>query len=827
MADEQQHDLEVAKFSDINGFIDGRIEKILRQYDSVCDGDIVDELTSAFEKNLLMKTRKVVFKFAIGKVKSCIEDLEREAADGAVARDADDVVTPERTQPASAFLDQWELTGRRKKKKFASDILDLFKFYEGATTTFPKACLKKGGVLRPGLSTNITAIVESSVRIQQLDDELEGPEREKRALPQLDDSILDLFAAEGEGEEKEESVHETDSAQTEETQESADEQADTNNRQPNEERVESGAATEVDTTRTIGCQIGRSSATSIDCGTEACTPEDIKMSLRRINDEVPAMVRRCEYERYVKYVDNVFDEYRMKIQEIEAWKNAVDAKEGTVETGQMKRLFDLEMGQAGVIDEMGRMKLDMRDLDTRVIMNTRDIQVRKTAPRDKSKGNVLQQDKYESIWDIAEVEKTPEQFTVDDNGYAGVYVGRKENLPTCVQDMNSDPPSQPTLMQTRQGSKPQGIGRQGPVTRSTPLPAKNSRLPAMCPPASKNKQLPTTTPFPKPQRGIRESFQKATQRKGEEKGGKTLTPLVEETGTKEVSEPAKQSETGAAGDSWAEELSDNEIISCLGDTDDTFEDSVISDADTLVKDGAMMGVKVPDRDQGNRGRREQPRRADAAADTMAKSRAIMVEKGANQQRETRNFGRREPPRRAEENRRRMEENRNARPKAMKKGEAAVSRDRRVNDNKPKLNSYAAAAAKPMPKWETPKKRKRVKSAEKKRGSLTGANVEPQRDLFIQGIAFSRFSSYEDVEDMMYQYGEDRDFRFSFAKAIPVRGDKRQIGCKITVDEIDVETLLDEDFWPDKISVRFWHTGPRVPLEKNNGVYENDDEQSNN
>ena len=128
-------------------------------------------------------------------------------------------------------------------------------------------------------------------------------------------------------------------------------------------------------------------------------------------------------------------------------------------------------------------------------------------------------------------------------------------------------------------------------------------------------------------------------------------------------------------------------------------------------------------------------------------------------------------------------------------------------------------------WNTPQKRKRVRSVNKKLGTLSGAQNLPQKDLYVQGIAFSRYDSYKDVEEMMYLFGEARDFKFAFAKAIPVKNDNTKIGCKITVNEEDVDTLMDEGFWPENVSVRYWHTKPKDNKE-NEGDKENENDYPN-
>ena len=48
----------------------------------------------------------------------------------------------------------------------------------------------------------------------------------------------------------------------------------------------------------------------------------------------------------------------------------------------------------------------------------------------------------------------------------------------------------------------------------------------------------------------------------------------------------------------------------------------------------------------------------------------------------------------------------------------------------------------------------------------------------------------------------------YIRIIPVRYDDNRAGCKLTVVYEDFERVLDEDFWPENITVREWTPRPR-------------------
>ena len=780
MAESKDHDEAAESFTTITGFINARIEVILRRYDCVPAKDIIEELSGGYEKDLLMKTRKIVFKFAVEKVKSCITDLEREAGSMDNDKDADRTDAVERTTPAHDHLDQWELVPRRKKKYFASDTLDLFKFYVGQTNVFPKSCVRKGSSNRPGICISETAIVEARVPIPLLERQLEESATKDSEQIDLNDSILDRLSSTPFDDNIEDTLEEGEIREADETVTLQVATVVVENRGATqaESREEDEETTPLDLVR----EKGKTNLLT-ERGTDTCTPKEIEMSLRKMREESSPLVKRYEFERFVSYMNTVLDEYNKRIHEVE------ERREQPIGRGVGNKITELEMGQAGLIDEMGRMKLDIADVDVRTARNTRDIGIHRDPPKDARKPNGGRNVTLSSIWDIdppvIAVDDSDEVNVVNGNAYAG---RKKENekwqLPPNPVVANAQQKNNANKGGVFKNPLPQR--QKGAMDKGKPNAAHGgarSKVPGQY----------TLPPNPKPQPTIIQTLVKMAKHPdpkdnqgGNVGGGKnTNDPSSAAVVSKsnDGGETTTTQQVQTVDDSWADDVSDDELINSLNDADTT-----IGAGDSTPDNHVAEKVIV----------------TSTAVKAMAKPGP-----GATAAKPNRKYP--------------ANNNNNLAPKGAQPhhggaiarqnvlGKNNANNRNRGKDGKNAQQSYADAAAKQV--WETPKKRKRVKSINKKVGSLSGANVFPQCDLYVQGIAYSWNDSYEDVEERMYLFGEERDMKFAYAKAIPVRNDKTQIGCKITVNESDVDLLMDDDFWPENITVRFWHYGQKTEQQK--------------
>ena len=901
MAASEVHGERAEKYTTISGFIDARIEVILRRYDCVPDKDIIEELAGGYEKDLLMKTRKIVFKFAIEKVKSCITDLEREALNVDEGPDADGIVADERAAPARSHMDLWELVSRRKKKYFASDLLDLFKFYVGQTDVFPKACVRKCSNNRPGIRTSEIAILEANTVIPQLESQIGKSLCVKDISVDLEDSILDKFTstptADSHNEEEEaedideieeeevenlevieeideEEIHETleEGEIDEQSEESSEEESvcgdvslivnesldapqpsqcilvsDANGSERSDfERIGSKA--------TAGGHVfpvhkGRSDFT-IDKGTDTCTAEDIEMSLRKMREEAAPYIKRSEFERYIGYMNSVLDEYNKRLQEMEGKIDRTCSANPNGDPRMDNKIAEIEMGQAGLCDEMRRMKLDITDIDVRTARNSRDIGIHCDPPKDARKPNGGRQFSFETIYDPEPSTDAADAGIVSSNEGACAYIGNRES-DDMVQWQIPTIREAPNAQLKRLGSK-------GPIVKN-PQPQKQrsgvTRVNIDKGHGGARSKVPTygsttETNNSKPQRSIVESLIRMA-RPAETK--ETSVPPVnvknnnKSTGRATDTNHASTRQQGGVNDSWADDVSDEDLINSLNDADSTLEASTpMTNLQTAggVSEGSQcstgrVSAEAVDAEGATGGSNTGTGRVPATSAMTTGTTNLAAKKATNgaasngttatsgtsvngtSTRGATSNGATSGGYRGNVNKAANNKgNRGSvQPTMHNLKQANYGKNNNKGMNKGRMgrsgqDSYADIAAKQP--WETPKKRKRVQSVNKKVGSLSGARVFPQRDLYVQGIAFSWNDSYEDVEERMYLFGEERDLKFAFARAIPVKNDKTQIGCKITVNEADLDVLLDDDYWPENITVRCWHYGQRTDQQNGEG-----------
>ena len=113
-------------------------------------------------------------------------------------------------------------------------------------------------------------------------------------------------------------------------------------------------------------------------------------------------------------------------------------------------------------------------------------------------------------------------------------------------------------------------------------------------------------------------------------------------------------------------------------------------------------------------------------------------------------------------------------------------------------------------WSTADgKGKKRKTAEKKPiHSFRGLRTVSQREIYVQGIDYRGFSNHTTVEKEVKGFCKDKGVDILFIKVIPVKLDHKQVGCKIAVKEADFDTVMDECFWPEFVSVRAWVYRPR-------------------
>ena len=125
-------------------------------------------------------------------------------------------------------------------------------------------------------------------------------------------------------------------------------------------------------------------------------------------------------------------------------------------------------------------------------------------------------------------------------------------------------------------------------------------------------------------------------------------------------------------------------------------------------------------------------------------------------------------------------------------------------------TYAEMAARG--KWSPPvgknKKRKIEKRSPTALPPLQGANVRPQRDVFVRGLATTGYTSKKEMAEAIKYYCEERGVATIYARIMVNAQEPGVANVKITVHEEDIDTILDPSFWPEKTTVREWFQNDR-------------------
>ena len=114
-----------------------------------------------------------------------------------------------------------------------------------------------------------------------------------------------------------------------------------------------------------------------------------------------------------------------------------------------------------------------------------------------------------------------------------------------------------------------------------------------------------------------------------------------------------------------------------------------------------------------------------------------------------------------------------------------------------------------------------KNADNKFRSLKGVKATVHREVYVQGLDLQGASDYTEMESLINKYCKKNGVKVVFLNIIPVKYDKNQVGCKLSVLSEDYERVLNDDFWPEFVTVRAWRYRNRDA--PNAGVREGNDQ----
>ena len=92
--------------------------------------------------------------------------------------------------------------------------------------------------------------------------------------------------------------------------------------------------------------------------------------------------------------------------------------------------------------------------------------------------------------------------------------------------------------------------------------------------------------------------------------------------------------------------------------------------------------------------------------------------------------------------------------------------------------------------------------------LQAGNFRPKCDIFVRGLAATIYESKEEMEDAIREYCEERGVGIFFMRIMPIQPGSDVANCRIAVAEEDCDKIMDDTFWPEKVTVREWHINPK-------------------
>ena len=105
-----------------------------------------------------------------------------------------------------------------------------------------------------------------------------------------------------------------------------------------------------------------------------------------------------------------------------------------------------------------------------------------------------------------------------------------------------------------------------------------------------------------------------------------------------------------------------------------------------------------------------------------------------------------------------------------------------------------------------KKRKRTRSSNIACPSICGPNTKPYRDIFVRGLRTDIYEGPEQMQDSIQDYCEERGVALYYIRILSNTEDGLA-NIKIQVAACDFQTVLDQTFWPENVSVREWFNKP--------------------
>ena len=780
MAAFRLHDKNPEDLSCVCGLVAPEVEGILLAANDQDRKVSEDELSSECDKLVLLEAREKIFGLAKAKVVRCMDDETMTKVFG----DAAGKEMHDQTKTMESFVGQWKLVARRVEHRISSDIMDLLFFVLDCDAVFPSKVIKETSLNK--------GILSESVEEPSLNDKFRSDVAKKgnksttevikvtagKQLCRISIDPSDRASSGGDST----STPATDQSQV--PKESGEQTAPEQQKTPDTQISSTSDANEASKKTTCalcGCAkpsegkpVDRATSTDdLPKSSEECSKNTPTVKAKAVRsmatqtDKEESPILRTEFEYQSEYVEGKIASNERKLTDLNKWRNGAQCKIKEIDGARKensKSIDGLTTMQNSTQSELEKYKESVEArfiavfsmMDGKPATSGRDANGTDRADFGAAEGD--DEDGNESVWDIPDEQSTPLETTVN-------RVANK--IPTQVSANQGNmrarrlpPSSGRTAGNTRMASRATGnavAGRGNDAPRSYKPNIEvidDDSDAGMCTASSgSDRDAPDDKRLKYDGRG--ENTARVDNRIGRRNPPRQDRNMVriEEEKCTDVDDDQQGDE------SWSDMVDEAEGYYSMDTT-------------------------------GTEGTRGQP------GDGGQRGGGILLSNG----------DRRIVVPRSNSGAGRTDNNAH--------GELGIRDDGRGASGGSKVQTRSAAtyaeAASDEDDWSIADgKGKKRKTVEKKpTHSFRGLRTISQREIYVQGIDYRGFSNHTAVEKEVKGFCKDKGVDILFIKVIPVKLDHNQVGCKIAVKEADFDTVMDERFWPEFVSVRAWVYCPR-------------------
>ena len=753
------HDDDPGDISYICGVVEQDIEGILLGYGRDDNKELERQMVDECEKQMLLNTREKIFNLAKEKIVRCLKGKLA----GKEGVDMVENISHEEFTKAVSFIEKWQLVPRRAEHKIAHDIIEMIAFTLGSKGAFPakllkEASLNKGSLAEGGSSVDLVEELKNdllaakdNVDIQVIDD---NGTTQTHCISISKDTDKDTP-------DQERIIHSAVLA----TEGTVDAEGEAPKGPESAHAKHPVAANENAGGEEVQAPPCNASETTVKYpyrSRKVCTCADSvvkqvrEMACQTDEDERP--IFRSEFEHQTDYATRKMRTNEQNIKGILKWKSLVNNRFKDIERAHEREVIAL-----------------------RAQYRTLSVELAERKAKDRQKGSVTPNPPRQPIAATAsEQMEITDEWAINSGDDSIWNLPLEQSTPAAIrrkQDTGSNPGNQAEPLPAPT-PKPRG-DRTNP-TQGQARPQRSAANGARKPPqGSKQKAVRVDIEMMEEESSSSQS-ESSTESECEEpvqkktrsisvKGGATRSGNSESS-TKDVTSASLSdrlrslSETPAANDvemddtdnSWAE-MEEEPMLVEITERKDEQGDGDDGKFSTVGKNG--KAVRFSD-DVDRRG----------------------VKRGG----QTRSEGKK-----------RGESTKNDICTAEEGSESSSQEHDSFADI---VNRYGRS------KIDWNKKRREAVSTKKR--NLKGIKSVLQKEVYIQGLDFKGFASYAEMEELIHKYCLKEGVPVIYMKIIPAKYDRAQVGCKLAVREMDFDRVMDEDFWPEDVTVREWRYKPR-------------------